>query len=102
MLRITERAVSELQRTLADHEDPRLRLRVFINHQCKCGTVRFAMELEREVRSGDREFDVVGIPFVADERTFPELPAAEVGYVDDFMVRGFTVRNVNHDCSGHR
>ena len=41
------------------------------------------------------------MPFVADAAVLPDLDAAEIDYDEDFMRRGFTVRNARHSCGGH-
>ena len=101
MLAVTERASTELKAMLASMPEPRPLVRVFIDHRCHCGNVRFGMALAREAPDGDTEISVGGVPFVADAETVPELPLAEIGYQEGLMRRGFTIRNVNHECGSH-
>ncbi len=42
----------------------------------------------------DTRLEVDGVPFVADEETVPELSAAEIDDVDDWMQRGIAVKKI--------
>ena len=101
MLNLSESAASELRKTLDNLPQPRPRLRVFVDHRCHCGAVHFSMNLEHDVLEGDQQFDVAGVPFVADPETVPELSAVEIDYTQDWMRKGFTIRNTDHNCGGH-
>lgn len=98
---ITERAVTELGKLLENLPEPRPRLRVFIDHRCHCGNVRFSMALDDSVQPDDQAFDVEGVPVVADPDAAAEIDAVKIDYVQDWMQQGFTIENLNHQCGGH-
>lgn len=101
MLRLTDQAAAQLQALLASRGQDQLRLRVFLDHRCHCGASHFSMTLDDTARDGESTFEVKGIPFVADAEAAAELDAVEIDYVEDWMRKGFTIRNLNHQCGGH-
>jgi iron-sulfur cluster assembly accessory protein len=102
MINISERASGELQKLIGSMPEPRPRVRVFIDHRCHCGKTHFSMSLEASARAGDQEFLAEGVPFVADAEAAAELPSVEIDYSDTWMQRGFTIRNMNHNCASHQ
>ena len=100
MLTLTERAHEQLKGSLADLESSS-RLRVFVDHRCHCGKAHFSLALEDEPSADDTAFEVGGIPFVADPGTAPELPSVEIDFVETVWTKGFTIRNVDHQCGPH-
>jgi len=101
MLTLTERAQGQLQAAVASGELSPARLRVFIDHRCHCGKAHFSLALEAEPAPDDTAFEVGGIPFVADRTAAPELPSVEIDFVDTVWTKGFTIRNVDHQCGPH-
>ncbi len=101
MLKVTERAQEELKLALADLPSPSTRLRVFIDHRCHCGKAHFSLALEDEPSAKDTAFEAGDIPFVADAETVPELPSVEIDFVETVWAKGFTIRNVDHQCGPH-
>ncbi len=101
MLTLTERAREQLKAALADGDQGPARLRVFIDHRCHCGKAHFSLALEDEPSADDTAFEVGGIPFVADPGTVPELPSVEIDFVETVWTKGFTIRNVDHQCGPH-
>ncbi len=94
MLYVSERAGAELKKRIESSSSPDPRLRIFIDHRCDCGRAHFGLTLADAMAESDSRFEVGGVPFVADEETVPELSAAEIDYVDDWMQRGIAVRNI--------
>ena len=101
MLILTERACEQLKVALAEEQVAAARLRVFIDHRCHCGKAHFSLALEHQASSVDTAFDVGGIPFVADPGTVPELRSVEIDFVETVWTKGFTIRNVDHQCGPH-
>src|SRR3972149_4196614 len=87
------------------HELPQLpwhrRGRDFIDHRCHCGKAHFSLALEEEPAPDDTTFEVAEIPFVAGPDTAPELPSVEIDFVETVWTKGFTIRNVSHQCGAH-
>ena len=61
----------------------------------------FSLALDGDPAEKDTTFEVGGIPFVADAETATELPSVEIDFVETVWTKGFTIRNVDHDCGAH-
>ena len=101
MLRLTDPAEKQLKSAIDSGEIGDARLRVFIDHRCHCGKAHFSLALSGDPAEDDAAFDVGGIPFVADAETASELPNVEIDFVETVWTKGFTIRNVDHDCGAH-
>ena len=101
MLHLTDRARAQLQLARDEGELAGGSLRVFIDHRCHCGKAHFSLGLEDAPSSDDTAFEKGGIPFVADPDTLPELPSVEIDFIETVWTKGFTIRNVNHECGPH-
>ena len=101
MLTLTERAQEQLRLAMDSEDVGAARLRVFIDHRCHCGKAHFSLALEEEPAAEDTAFEVGGIPFVAGPETAPELPSVEIDFIENVWTKGFTIRNVDHQCGPH-
>jgi Fe-S cluster assembly iron-binding protein IscA len=101
MLTLTNKAQEQLQEVMEGGLLESARLRVFVDHRCHCGKAHFSLALEESEQPGDTPFDVSGIPFIADSGTVPELPLVEIDYTETPWTKGFTIRNVDHQCGPH-
>ncbi|MBI2912695.1 MAG: hypothetical protein HYY03_02105 [Chloroflexi bacterium] len=101
MLTLTERASEQLRAALDEEGLTAARLRVFIDHRCHCGKAHFSLALADDPEADDTAFEVGDIPFVADAGTAPELPSVEIDFVETVWTKGFTIRNVDHQCGPH-
>ncbi len=82
-------------------EISRGQLRVFIDHRCHCGKAHFSLALDQDPSRNDTMFDIAEIPFVADAETASEPPNLEIDFVETVSTKGFTIRNVDHQCGAH-
>ena len=101
MLTVTLSAQKQFKVAMESREISDARLRVFIDHRCHCGKAHFSMTLDGETSRDDTKFDIAGIPFVADAETAGELPHVEIDFVETVWTKGFTIRNVDHQCGAH-
>ena len=101
MLRLTDPAEKQLKVAIDSGEIGEARLRVFIDHRCHCGKAHFSLALSGDPAEEDAAFEVGGIPFVADAETAAELPSVEIDFVETVWTKGFTIRNVDHNCGAH-
>ena len=101
MLTLTEPAQRQLQVAKENGEIGDARLRVFIDHRCHCGKAHFSLALAEAPAADDTAFEVGEIPFVADPATAPELASVEIDFVETVWTKGFTIRNVDHQCGAH-
>ena len=101
MLHLTEPAREKLAGALTSGELHAGGLRVFIDHRCHCGKAHFSLAHAGERSPDDTALEVGGIPFVADAETAPELSSVEIDFMETFWTKGFTIRNVDHECGPH-
>jgi len=101
MLTLTEPAQRQLRVAIESGEIGEARLRVFIDHRCHCGKAHFSLALSGDPAEEDTAFEVGEIRFVADAETATELPSVEIDFVETVWTKGFTIRNVGHDCGAH-
>jgi iron-sulfur cluster assembly accessory protein len=101
VLSLTEAAQKQFKVVIDSGEIGSSRLRVFIDHRCHCGKAHFSLAMGDKQSPDDTAFDVDAIPFVADTETASELPSVEIDFVETVWTKGFTIRNVDHDCGPH-
>ncbi len=101
MLNVSERAKKQFRVAAEQGELGSSRVRVFIDHRCRCGKAHFSLTLDGDCPPEDTTFEVDDIPFVADADTAGELPLVGIDFVETVWTKGFTVRNVDHDCGKH-
>lgn len=101
MLTLTEKAREQLREAMNEGEMEQARLRVYVDHRCHCGKAHFSLTLEDEPSPQDTIFEVEEIPFVSDADTTPELPNVEIDFLETIWTKGFTIRNVDHQCGPH-
>jgi Fe-S cluster assembly iron-binding protein IscA len=102
MLTLTDMAQRQFKTAIAEGELGHSRVRVFIDHRCHCGKSHFSLALDRDdPPNGHAVFEVGGVPFVADADAIPELRSVEIDFVETVWTKGFTIRNVNHQCGTH-
>ena len=101
MLNLTQRAGEELRRVFEARDGGQGRLRVFIDHRCHCGKAHFSLAYAPASLPADTPFEVGGVSFVADEDTVGELSLIEIDYLETEWTKGFTIRNVDHQCGPH-
>ncbi len=100
-LDVTEAAKKQFKVAAEKGELGSSRVRVLIDHRCHCGKAHFSLALDGESPPEDTAFEVDDIPFVANADTASELPLVEIDFVETVWTKGFTVRNVDHECGKH-
>ncbi len=101
MLKLTDPAEQQFKVVKDQGELGSSSVRVFIDHRCHCGKAHFSLALDQDPATEDSSFEVGGISFVADAETTEELPSVEIDFVETVWTKGFTIRNVNHQCGAH-
>ncbi len=101
MLKLTDPAKQQFKVAIDQGDLAQSRVRVFIDHRCHCGKAHFSLKLDQDPATDDTSFDVDDVPFVADEDTAQELPSVEIDFVESVWTKGFTIRNVDHECGAH-
>lgn len=102
MLTLTNVALRQFMTAMEDGELGPSRVRVFVDHRCHCGKAHFSLALDRDdTPDGHTTFEVGGVPFVADADAESELSSVEIDFVENVWTKGFTIRNVDHECGAH-
>jgi len=90
---LTERAASELQGMLVEHDKPEAALRVWVAGG-GCSGLSYGMALdENEPEEGDRVMTDKGVKIFVDELSLKYMVGAVVDYVDDVLGGGFKIDN---------
>lgn len=94
MIKLTDRAASEIKGLLEKQGKTDAMLRVFVSGG-GCSGLQYGMSLEDAVMEGDRQEQINGINVIVDPRSYPYLSGAEVDFVDNMMGGGFKIDNPN-------
>ena len=94
MIKLSDRAASEIKGLLEKQEKPEAMLRVFVSGG-GCSGFQYGMTLEEETMEGDQAFDINGVKVIVDPRSAMYISGAEVDYVDNMMGGGFKIDNPN-------
>ena len=94
MITITDVAATELKRLLAQQENPKTALRVFVSPG-GCSGMSYGMSFDDEEQDGDELFDHEGVRVCVDEMSAMYLVGSEIDFADQLMGGGFTIHNPN-------
>jgi len=94
MIKLSDRAATEIKGLLEKQEKPEAMLRVFVSGG-GCSGFQYGMTLEEETMEGDQSFEINGVKVIIDPRSAMYISGAEVDYVDNMMGGGFKIDNPN-------
>lgn len=94
MIKLTDRAASEIKGLLDKNGKADAMLRVFVSGG-GCSGFQYGMTLEEESMEGDSAYDINGVKVIIDPRSALYVNGAEVDYVDNMMGGGFKIDNPN-------
>ncbi len=94
MIKLSDRAATEIQGLLEKQGATDAMLRVFVAGG-GCSGFQYGMTLEEESLEGDKSFDINGIKVIVDPRSIVYLEGAEIDYIDNLMGGGFKIDNPN-------
>lgn len=100
MINVSERAVAEMKRFIAEEAAPDAAVHVFVEGACGCGAARYGMALGKEIPERADVLEMDGLKLVIDVESAPYLEGAEIDYQDSLMTRGFVVKNPNRPKTG--
>jgi|SRR6476659_3457267 iron-sulfur cluster assembly protein len=87
-------AVEQLQKLLAQQDNPELALRVFV-YPGGCSGMSYGMAFEDEFSEDDMLFTQGGMRLVVDENSAHYLKGAQIDFEDSLMGGGFRIFNPN-------
>jgi iron-sulfur cluster insertion protein len=92
MITITDSAVAKLKDILAEENNPKLKLRVFVQGG-GCSGFQYGFTLDEEQAEDDWEIESSGISVLVDSMSGGYLQGASIDYRDDAMGSSFSISN---------
>ncbi|MSQ10777.1 MAG: iron-sulfur cluster assembly accessory protein [Dehalococcoidia bacterium] len=103
-LTVTESAAEQLKAIMDTQDLKDVGVRVFVRHQCGCGSMQYGMGFDDAVSEGDAVIDHSGLKFYVSEGDAAGLEGATIDFVETDVSRGFAIINPNGGgcgCGGH-
>jgi iron-sulfur cluster insertion protein len=94
MVEITSSAVAKIKDILAEENNPKLSLRMFVQGG-GCSGFSYGFTLDEEKAEDDWDIEQDGIHLLVDSMSYQYLDGAQVDYKDDIMGSQFTIKNPN-------
>ena len=96
---ISEHAVPALREVMERTEDSESSLRLYVDHECHCGGLKYGMGLGSPLED-DVVLDVSGIQISVAPEVAEQPGSAEIDFVTSPLQSGFTLTNSEHSCGG--
>jgi Fe-S cluster assembly iron-binding protein IscA len=96
---ISERAVPALKDVMERTGDSESSLRLYVDHQCHCGGLKYGMGLGAPLED-DVTLDVSGIHLSLAPDVAQQPGRAEIDFIESALQSGFTLTNSEHSCGG--
>lgn len=93
-LRVSERAVTKIKTLLAEEDNPRLKLRVYVTGG-GCSGFQYGFNFEEQVAEDDTAVEKEGVTVVIDPLSYQYLVGSEVDYQEGLEGARFTISNPN-------
>lgn len=94
LVQLTDQAVSELRKVIAEEGRTDLGLRVFVSPG-GCSGLSYGMSLEEQSDDGDFVITQDGLNVIVDEFSANFVKGSQIDFVKGLMGAGFTVQNPN-------
>lgn len=93
-LNFTDAAALKVGDLIAQEENPRLMLRVFISGG-GCSGFQYGFTFDEDTQDGDMKFENHGVTLLVDPMSIQYLIDAEIDYKEDLEGSRFVIRNPN-------
>ncbi len=94
---ISESAMRRLGSILGPTTESARNLRIFVDHRCHCGGLKFGMEFSLPLE-GDRPQETSGVTVLVAPEVADAPGTAEVDFSQSPFMSNFTLRNSEHYC----
>ena len=94
MITITEQAVEKIKGIIAEENNPKIKLRVFVQGG-GCSGMQYGFTLDEEQAEDDWDLDVNGVHVLVDSMSGGYLQGAVVDYKEDQYGAQFSIKNPN-------
>lgn len=98
MLTLTENAITKIQDILAEENNPKVKLRVFVQGG-GCSGMQYGFTLDEEQQEDDFVLSENGVSLLVDSASGMYLQGAKIDYKDDLMGSSFVIDNPNAQTS---
>ena len=94
MIEITESAMAKISDILAEENNPRVKLRTFVQGG-GCSGFSYGFTLDEEQNEDDFVIEKSGTSILVDSMSMQYLQGATIDYKDELMGASFTINNPN-------
>ena len=94
MITITESASAKIKDLLAEENNPKVKLRVFVQGG-GCSGFRYGFTFDEEQNEDDFVFNHDGVELLIDSASGMYLQGATINYIEDLMSSSFSIENPN-------
>lgn len=94
MLEISESALVKITDLLAEQNNPKLKLRVFVQGG-GCGGMQYGFTFDEEQNDDDYLLEKAGVSLLIDSASGMYLQGATINYTEDLMSSSFSIDNPN-------
>lgn len=94
MINITESAMAKISDILAEENNPRVKLRTFVQGG-GCSGFSYGFTLDEEQNEDDFVIEKSGTSILVDSMSMQYLQGATIDYKDELMGSSFTINNPN-------
>ena len=94
MIEITENAINKIADLLAEENNPKLKLRTFVQGG-GCPGFQYGFTFDEEQNEDDFAVEKPGMTLLIDAMSMQYLQGATVDYTEDLMGSQFTIKNPN-------
>lgn len=94
MIEITESAIAKISDILAEENNPRVKLRTFVQGG-GCSGFSYGFTLDEEQNEDDFVIEKPGVNILVDSMSMQYLQGATIDYKDELMGSSFTINNPN-------
>lgn len=94
MIEITESAMAKISDILSEENNPRVKLRTFVQGG-GCSGFSYGFTLDEEQNEDDFVIEKSGVNILVDSMSMQYLQGATIDYKDELMGASFTINNPN-------
>jgi len=98
ILELNPSAVEKIRDILAEENNPKIKLRIFVQGG-GCSGMSYGFTLDEETNEDDFTMDFDGVPLLVDSMSSQYLQGATVDYKEDLMGAEFKIINPNAQTS---
>jgi len=98
MLSLTDNAVLKIKDLVAEENNPKIKLRVFVQGG-GCSGMQYGFTFDEEQNEDDFEIEVNGVHLLVDSMSGQYLQGAEINYKEELMGSSFSIKNPNAETT---